>query len=197
MPGALVRLAKRDPHHIPERPTIYTVDRNADEARASGPGERDAAPDSSTLWAKVMRAVRFVVAGVIWALTWVLPVTFMIMMSWACESDARRFGQRVTTHYGDEGDDIAIAIATADRKAGGNRALTVDVARSSWSRWRSHSRSSWPPWRAARGRSASTSRRPPEHSPPSRWSSASASPPCEGDRRRCSMLVKSHYDAHS
>ena len=47
------------------------------------------------------------------------------MMSWACESDARRFGQRVTTRYGDEGDAIAVAIATADRKAGGNRALSV------------------------------------------------------------------------
>ena len=87
--------------------------------------EEDDEPGQLTPWAKVMRAVRFVVAGLIWALTWVLPVTFMIMMSWACESDARRFGQRVTTHYGDEGDDIAIAIATADRKAGGNRLLTV------------------------------------------------------------------------
>jgi hypothetical protein len=47
----------------------------------------------------------------------------MIMMSWACESDARRFGQRVTTHYAEEGEDIATAIA--DRTAGGNRALTV------------------------------------------------------------------------
>ena len=72
-----------------------------------------------------MRAVRFVVAGLIWALTWILPLTFMIVMSWACESDARRFGQRVTTHYGDEGEDIATAMASADRKAGGNRALTV------------------------------------------------------------------------
>ncbi|MGZ4223410.1 MAG: hypothetical protein ACXVSU_20375 [Solirubrobacteraceae bacterium] len=73
----------------------------------------------------MIRAGRFVVAGLIWALTWVVPVTFMIMMSWACESDARRFGQRVLTRYGNEGDDIAIAIASADRKAGGNRALTV------------------------------------------------------------------------
>ena len=72
-----------------------------------------------------MRVVRFVVAGLIWALTWILPVTFMIMMSWPCESDARRFGQRVLTRYAEEGDDIAITIASADRKAGGNRALTV------------------------------------------------------------------------
>ena len=253
VPGVLVRLAKRDPHHIPERLTIYTVDRHADEARDWAQRARDAAPDSSpavladgqrrrtistaridgavagtpffialvpayiaflrqevrfhlrvaalyghdladprvaadflvlrgvhkdseqaladlevvratplpppgertplkswyqaivriliiagflsapeeeettqlTGWAKVMRAVRFVVAGLIWALTWILPLTFMIMMSWACESDARRFGQRVITRYGEVGDDIAIAIAAADRRAGGNRALTV------------------------------------------------------------------------
>ena len=72
-----------------------------------------------------MRAVRFGIAGLIWALTWILPVTFMIMMSWACESDARRFGQRVNTHFADEGDDIAVAIATADREAGGSLVLTV------------------------------------------------------------------------
>ena len=72
-----------------------------------------------------MRAVRFGVAGLIRALTWILPLTFMIMMSWACESDGRRFGQRVTTHYAEEGEDIATAAASADRKAGGNRALAV------------------------------------------------------------------------
>ena len=232
VPGVLVRLARRDPHHIPERLTIYEVDRQADGARVWAQRARDAAPDSSpavladgqrrrtistaridgavagtpffialvpayiaflrqevrfhlrvaalyghdpadprvaadflvlrgvhkdaeqalaelevvratplppagertplrswyqatvrililagflsapeedeetsqlTLWEKVMRAVRFVVAGLIWALTWIVPVTFMIMMSWACESDARRFGQRVITRYGERG----------------------------------------------------------------------------------------------
>jgi hypothetical protein len=33
VPGALVRLARRDPRHIPERLTIYSVDRQADRAR--------------------------------------------------------------------------------------------------------------------------------------------------------------------
>ena len=33
VPGVLVRLARRDPHHIPERLTIYEVDRQADGAR--------------------------------------------------------------------------------------------------------------------------------------------------------------------
>ena len=72
-----------------------------------------------------MSAVRFVVAALIWALTWILPVTFMIVMSWACESDARRFGQRVVTRHGEEGEDIAIAMDSAGLKAGGKRALTV------------------------------------------------------------------------
>ena len=51
---------------------------------------------------KVLRAVRFAVAAAIWILTWVVPVTFMIVMSWACESDAKRFGQRVMTRYAEK-----------------------------------------------------------------------------------------------
>jgi hypothetical protein len=47
VPGVLVRLAKRDPHHIPERLTIYTVDRLADEARVWAWRARDAAPECS------------------------------------------------------------------------------------------------------------------------------------------------------
>ena len=253
VPRAVVRLARRDPHHIPERLTIYSVDRQADRAREWAQRAREAAPESSpavladaqrrrtisaaridgavagtpffialvpayiaflrqevrfhlrvaalyghdpvdpsvaadflvlrgvhedteqaeaalelvrttplpaagartplkfwyratvsvlilagflsppgedettalTVWGRVMRAVRFVVAGLIWVLTWILPLTFMIMMSWACESDARRFGRRVTARYGEEGDNVAIAMATADRKAGGTRALAV------------------------------------------------------------------------
>ena len=73
---------------------------------------------------RVMRAVRFIVAAFIWALTWVVPITFMIVMSWACESDARRFGQRVATYYAGNGKDAAGAVATADRNAAGNRAVS-------------------------------------------------------------------------
>ncbi|MGZ4253490.1 MAG: hypothetical protein ACXVR2_09585 [Solirubrobacteraceae bacterium] len=47
VPGVLVRLAKRDPHHIPERLTIYEVDRQADGARVWARRARDAAPESS------------------------------------------------------------------------------------------------------------------------------------------------------
>ena len=85
----------------------------------------DDGPTRLTLGQKVLQAIRFVVAATIWILTWVVPVTFMIVMSWACESDARRFGQRVMTRYADEDADITVAMARADRKAGGNRAVSV------------------------------------------------------------------------
>jgi len=40
VPGVLVRLARRDPHHIPERLTIYTVDRHAEGARVGAASAR-------------------------------------------------------------------------------------------------------------------------------------------------------------
>src|SRR4051794_22283268 len=87
-----------------------------------------AAPERSdhkpTIGQRIVYGVSFVVASLIWILTWVVPVTFMIVMSWACESDARRFGERVVTHYGDGSADMAATIAKADRRAGGNRAVS-------------------------------------------------------------------------
>ena len=47
VPRAVVRLARRDPHHIPERLTIYSVDRQADRAREWAQRAREAAPESS------------------------------------------------------------------------------------------------------------------------------------------------------
>jgi hypothetical protein len=241
VPGGLVRLARRDPRHVPERLTIYTVDRHADAARAWAQRAREAEPVRSpavlvddqrrrtittaridgavagtpflialvpayiaflrqevrfhlrvaalyghdpadpriavhkdtasalahldlvrstplrppgpraplkswyeavlsilvlagfmeppgkdepgelTRRAKIMRAALFVVAALIWAMTWIVPVTFMIVMSWACEGDARRFGQRVSTHYGD----ADIATAQSDRAGESNRAFAL------------------------------------------------------------------------
>src|SRR5438045_3515377 len=46
-PGALVRLVLRDPHHVPERVTIFAVDRQADAARTWAERALAAAPESS------------------------------------------------------------------------------------------------------------------------------------------------------
>jgi hypothetical protein len=88
-----------------------------------GPPDDD--DQKQTFWTKLVNAVQLAVAGLIWALTWVVPITFMIVMSWACESDARRFSERVLTHYQEGQADLDAAIASADRKAGGNRAITA------------------------------------------------------------------------
>ena len=89
------------------------------------PPEEDGTTAQPTRRARVMRWAGFVVVTLIWALTWIVPVTFMIVMSWACESDARRFGQRVIAHFAEEGDDIAAQMARADRKAQGSPVRTV------------------------------------------------------------------------
>ena len=49
----------------------------------------------------------------IWMITWVLPLSFMIAMAWACESHARSLGSRTMRFYGGESTDIEAAIAEA------------------------------------------------------------------------------------
>ena len=51
---------------------------------------------------RLKAAVGFLVGGVIWVTTWVLPVSFMIVMAWACESHARSLGSRTLSFYGGE-----------------------------------------------------------------------------------------------
>ena len=57
--------------------------------------------DKEGRW-RLKAAVGFLVGGVIWITTWVLPVTFMIVMAWACESHARSLGSRTLSFYGGE-----------------------------------------------------------------------------------------------
>lgn len=62
-----------------------------------------------------VRAVLSVVLGIgIWLTTWVVPVTFMIVMAWGCETHTRELGRRVLLFYGGEDESVAAAIAGAD-----------------------------------------------------------------------------------
>jgi hypothetical protein len=56
----------------------------------------------------------FVVGFAIWALTWVVPVSFMIALAWGCETHARQLGLRTLALYGGEGATTEEAIAKAD-----------------------------------------------------------------------------------
>ncbi len=64
-----------------------------------------------------IRAVFSVLLGVgIWVTTWVLPVTFMIVMAWGCETHTRQLGRRALIFYDGEEASTQAAIATADKR---------------------------------------------------------------------------------
>ncbi len=61
-----------------------------------------------------IRAVFSVLLGIgIWVMTWVLPVTFMIMMAWGCETHTRQLGRRALVFYDGEEESVRAAIAAA------------------------------------------------------------------------------------
>ena len=65
-----------------------------------------------------VRAVFGVLLGVgIWVTTWVLPLTFMIVMAWGCETHARQLGRRTLLYYDGEADNVLEAIKAADARS--------------------------------------------------------------------------------
>ena len=48
--------------------------------------------------------------------TWVLPLTFMIVMAWGCETHARQLGRRTLLYYDGEADNVLEAIKAADQR---------------------------------------------------------------------------------
>ncbi|MFL5853040.1 MAG: hypothetical protein ACJ77G_11250 [Solirubrobacteraceae bacterium] len=52
----------------------------------------------------------------VWLITWVLPLTFMIAMAWACESHTRQLGRRILLFYDGQADSAREAIKAADRR---------------------------------------------------------------------------------
>ena len=65
-----------------------------------------------------VRAVFGVLLGVgIWLTTWVLPLTFMIVMAWGCETHARQLGRRTLLYYDGEADNVLDAIKLADQRS--------------------------------------------------------------------------------
>jgi hypothetical protein len=65
---------------------------------------------------RLRAAAAFAVGAVIWLSTWVLPVTFMIAMAWACETHTRQLGRRALLLYDGEAPTTQAAIAAADQR---------------------------------------------------------------------------------
>ncbi len=65
---------------------------------------------------RVAAVLSILAAGVLWAITWVLPVTFMVAMAWGCEHDTRKLGWRALLFYSGDASDTAAAIRGAGRR---------------------------------------------------------------------------------
>ena len=63
--------------------------------------------------ARLRAAGGLALGGAIWALTWIVPVSFMIAMSWGCESHSRTLGLRTLALYDGEAATTKEAIAEA------------------------------------------------------------------------------------
>jgi hypothetical protein len=61
-------------------------------------------------------ALGVALAAIVWIITWVLPVTFMIAMAWGCETHARQLGRRTLDFYDGHAGGVGEAIAAADRR---------------------------------------------------------------------------------
>ena len=58
-------------------------------------------PSSGKPKSRPMRALSAVIAFGLWALTWIVPVTFMLAMAWNCEGRTRKVFDRALGYYGD------------------------------------------------------------------------------------------------
>jgi hypothetical protein len=68
-------------------------------------------------WLDRLRSVASLLVGVaIWVMTWVFPVTLMVLMAWGCETHARQLGRRALVFYDGEAAGINAAIALAERR---------------------------------------------------------------------------------
>jgi hypothetical protein len=76
----------------------------------------DGKPPPTGWRARLLAALGLLMGAVIWAMTWVLPVTLMIVMAWGCETHARQLGRRALVYYDGQAASISAAIALAGRR---------------------------------------------------------------------------------
>jgi hypothetical protein len=68
-------------------------------------------------WVDRIRAVATVLLALaIWVTTWVLPVTFMIVLAWGCETHSRQLGRRAIVFYDGQAASVNAAMALAARR---------------------------------------------------------------------------------
>jgi hypothetical protein len=58
--------------------------------------------DAPTRFVHVRAVFGFLVGAGLWIITWVFPLTFMVMMAWGCESHTRRLFRQTVEYYADD-----------------------------------------------------------------------------------------------
>ena len=48
---------------------------------------------------RLRTAIALTAGAVVWAITWIFPVTFMLLMAWSCEAHTRELGRDAQRHY--------------------------------------------------------------------------------------------------
>jgi hypothetical protein len=117
--AALIRVRDQP---LPEKPDARRPLRNWVEAGyrvlvfggfLSGTSE-DEPEEEGRHWLRTAGAMLF--GGALWAITWIAPLTFVVAMSWGCESHARQLGRRAIAFYDGEAATAQAAAAVADRR---------------------------------------------------------------------------------
>ena len=81
----------------------------------------DKSQEGAHPWVKT--GLGFLAFAIVWVVTWVFPLSFIIAMAWGCDSSARDLGRRALIFYDSEPDSAQAAIAAAkqQRDAGHNK----------------------------------------------------------------------------
>ena len=65
---------------------------------------------------RLKASIGILIGAAIWVTTWVLPATFMVVMAWGCETNARQLGRRALLFYDGDADSAQAAIAAAKQR---------------------------------------------------------------------------------
>src|SRR3954447_2152263 len=74
------------------------------------------AEDRARKHRRLRTAVSVTIGTVLWAVTWIVPITFMIAMAWGCETHARELGRQTLLFYAGDADTALEAIAKAKER---------------------------------------------------------------------------------
>lgn len=101
--AALLAVMDRPPPPVQSRRSLKTWYRAVRQILVLGGFLSAPSEQSQEVSHARLRAVGGVLFGAsIWAITWILPLTFMVAMAWGCEVHSRKLGRQAIEYWGDD-----------------------------------------------------------------------------------------------